>query len=802
MYTGQLEYWTSEQNALYKTAQKMNIDVLTKVLDAQLGTPTLTTTSPQTTPLPHPIVNERKIITLPSHQSSLLRKSSHQELPTTLPGRKLPIWRRKIDTPASSSSSTTTMNDSTTCYGKRKNQQTSGPSRFDLPEVEDFALGVFSSFDDITYNTKPIAQAQKQDKDESIDMSYNRSEIDNLKNDTTEDEDDDMKNEKSWENSDDDWSGPKGILRDPDVQASPAKRVRFELEEKENVEKKKKNSLNTGDSIDNHAKIIREVLKKYPHLVKNNKNIRLKIMQKEGKSNETNASSKTKVSYVVLKSDHLMAGNIDDNQTGEQSSGAGQQQQLLSLEPGEHGPWKCRKCNIDEEYKKYYMYRRHMQDVHNEKFDPRVCEHCGYKATKRNMLMYHLYTQHNIPPPKNMSFPKCHACNYVALSENLLVRHQINHNHRKVARSLEEVQCAQCHLTFKDVNDLACHEMSTGHGTIINGKEQKGYRCPHCSKLFVRPTNLQVHIDCAHRNLRENNDLLMENITLEPSSEAEALSTVASGIAASLGVGSDALIVDHHQQQHGIVTTADGEGGYLVPEIDINHLTQGASYNGHDIVEGQQMIMLIDNEAYQNQLEEHHQQQQPQQLEISSNEQLVMQGTDEGMIVYIADNEGRHEQAEHQVYETYQQIDNVNQQSDENNQVIEEEEEEEEEGEEEEEEVEEVFEEVEEVVEEVEEVVEEESNETMDNINEQEEGNDEDVGEQIEEEIHYVEETEIVEFDEEQGDNGEHQQGQSMMIIEEEHLESQEAPDDSNKQKQTSALVAEWDESSTEMNES
>lgn len=38
MYTGQLEYWTSEQHALYRTAQKMNMTVLTKLLDAQFNT--------------------------------------------------------------------------------------------------------------------------------------------------------------------------------------------------------------------------------------------------------------------------------------------------------------------------------------------------------------------------------------------------------------------------------------------------------------------------------------------------------------------------------------------------------------------------------------------------------------------------------------------------------------------------------------------------------------------------------------------------------------------------------------------
>ena len=41
MYTGQLEYWTSEQSALYRTAQKMKMTVLTKLLDAQSSTSNL-----------------------------------------------------------------------------------------------------------------------------------------------------------------------------------------------------------------------------------------------------------------------------------------------------------------------------------------------------------------------------------------------------------------------------------------------------------------------------------------------------------------------------------------------------------------------------------------------------------------------------------------------------------------------------------------------------------------------------------------------------------------------------------------
>ncbi|XP_034950460.1 centrosome-associated zinc finger protein CP190 [Chelonus insularis] len=714
MYTGQLEYWTSEQNALYKTAQKMNMTVLTKLLDAQFNTTNAQPSTPTTS-------NEKSIISV-QKTSSPTKKSppaNNQSMPTTpLPGRKLPIWRRKIESPS---------NSDTGMFGHKSAETTSGPSRFDLPEVDDIALGVFSSFDDITYNTKPIVQASGQSS------SGNRS----FKTNDTEDEDEDGHDNKPWENSDDDWTGSKSRS-----QEGPSKRVRFELEEKENMEKSKNASQNSAESINNHAKIIREVLKKYPHLVKNNKNIRLKIMQKEPKSSE-HSSGKTKVSYLVLKSDHLMSGNDEDEKPG-------------NVGGTENGPWKCHKCDLEEEYHSYYMYRRHMQDVHDEKFDPRICEHCGYKATKRNILMYHLYTRHNVPPPKNMSFPKCHACQYVALSETLLVRHQINHNHRPLTRSTlsEEIQCVQCGQNFKDVTELASHEIKTGHGTSMNGKEKGGYRCPHCHKVFIRSTNLQVHMDCAHKDLREPENVPVPSIPLEPSSEAEALSHVVSGIAASLGVGE--TITPDHQEIH---TT---ESSFLVNEMELNSMSHDSTYNGHNL-EGQQMIMLINNEDYQQtELSQGHH--QPQQLHIASNEQLVMQGTDDGMIVYI---HGTDDQSNHSTYETYQ-----TQQTQESEEIVEEV--------------------VEEVLEEEEEEAEHGEKQVM--------ATEDESNQNAEEVIQYVEEeTEIVEYEDEQSQGDQTQQQQeSMMIIEEEEVHHEEK----NQKQKSSELADEWDEESIEMAES
>ncbi|XP_076243657.1 centrosome-associated zinc finger protein CP190 [Calliopsis andreniformis] len=752
MYTGQLEYWTSEQHALYRTAQKMNMTVLTKLLDAQFNTASLQNEQP-TKCNTKPVIAVSKPSTS-STKPTTTSTSSPALSNQPLPGRKLPIWKRKLD----ASQSTSPLNyEMRTFHGmsstNRPTEVTPGPSRFDLPEAEEFALGVFSSFDDITYNTKPIVQAPDTYKRESSPTGKCSPDGDS-KNDTTEDEDDDgHMNEKSLKemNSDDDWSVARCFQRGQESQPSPSKRVRFDLEEKENMDKGKSSyKANSEDSITNHAKIIREVLKKYPHLVKNNKNIRLKIMQKEAKSSDSNSAGKTKVSYVVLKSDHLMSSN-NGEENESKSNGC--------VDGGETGPWKCNKCDIEEEYTNYYMYRRHMQDVHEEKFDPRVCEHCGYKATKRNILMYHLYTKHNVPPPKSMCFPKCQACSYVALSETLLVRHQINHNHRPTSRQhssvAEEIQCMQCSQTFKDVTELTTHEINTGHGNLSDGKE-KGHRCTHCGKVFVRATNLQVHLDCVHKDIRDSEAVSITPISLEPSSEAEALSHVASGIAASLGVG-DSVPTESQEM-------ATSETEYIVPDMQLNNISHEMTYNAHEL-DGQPMIMLIDNDNYQQQ--ENEQQQQPQQLNISDNEQIVMQGTEDGMIVYIHGNE----ETDRQTYETYQSQELT-------------------------EETEEI---VEEVVEEVEEKVMDEEMQV-----EQSEILEECNVDQVEEVIQYVEEqTEIVEYDEQcsEQSNSIDESQESVMIIEEEHVEGEQDTEKDDKEDTTRSFT-EWNEDSKELVES
>ena len=436
---------------------------------------------------------------------------------------RLTNWKRKSKN-QTALASLKNFSDLSTHHVKCKSSsvENTGPSRFDLPEIEDLTLGVFSSFDDITYNTKPIVQAP-----ENI---CGTRQINNFSNnsETTamlafcHDENYAKQQYQESNSSDEDWiKSSESIFQCQNNLVPALKKVKFDLDEKENISKPINNCLLSStvvcsDTIDNHAKIIREVLKKYPHLVQHNKNIRLKITQKESKNSEFSIPSKTKVSYVVLKSDSLIT-KIDTSNSTEN----------LKDYLEENGPWRCSKCNLEEQYTNYYMYRRHMQDVHSERFDPRICEHCGYKATKRNILMYHMFTKHNVSPPKSMSFPKCHLCSYIALSESLLVRHQNNHKQASLKLNShglmsDSICCSECNQNFNDVTELASHEITSGHGTSIKNKV-KGHYCFYCGKHFIKDTNLKDHIDCFHKNLN-GNEYLQDMLNLmQTSSETDSV---------------------------------------------------------------------------------------------------------------------------------------------------------------------------------------------------------------------------------------------------------------------------------------
>lgn len=723
MYTGILEFHESIFDRLYSTARLMNMTVLTKLLDAQ---------KVPISPIPKPINKRTPVtpITWNLQGKRIAPKTMDPDLPEPLPGRKLPIWKRKSvpGTVSYRSSEKSSMPEPlATKYFKSSVDDTPKPTRFEWPEEDDNSFET-SSFDEISYTSKPLLlpSREKSPKPSTSNFEelkrssssvkrpaspvYNDNKKVNIQ-DVKEylkeqklrsdyiDYDDSEAADNDLQTYDDDdsaeESADKDAVFDQNVEDTPNKsilkndastphnkRVRFSLEGKENASVKTTpkpaatTAAKAGTSVDmsNHTKIITEVLKKYPHLVKKNKNIRLKILAKGSGANSTGVKPSgtpvkvvkptSKVSYMVMKPEQ------SSPQSGDKKD----------------GQWLCHKCSSTNppQFDAYHLYRKHLTDVHNEKVDSQMCNICGHVSRKQNMLMYHKYVKHNIAPPPLYQFPKCKECPYIALSPTLLTKHQYNHTHLNLV-------CAECNTAFTTKSQLIAHIQTTGHSEKSSSQT---YDCGYCSKKFISDETLFQHIKKNHKSeARRDNIISSEEIDemddqelttpqtpappplreapkekikilsdikvntpiptsgllpvrtvttissekipkieetrvedsqpLEPSSEAESLSNVASGIAASLGLVNTIVVLDENQfilqSQDGVQENISGTGRteFILPEVtnienipnlhvsqhqvitaDNNTIISQATLNKNNITSTDELVMVLTDHDY------------------------------------------------------------------------------------------------------------------------------------------------------------------------------------------------------------
>nr|CAD7263192.1 unnamed protein product [Timema shepardi] len=355
MYTGRLEYRIELQDRLYSTAKQMNMMVLTKLLDAQAAAQTATPRAAAQTAPPRAAMN--KSLSQIHHVAVPVKKYGQPKvvdpnLPETLPGRKLPIWKRRSVPTSKPSGSDYFSSPYTNEFDmSSRSSDEPRPTRFEWPDADTSVLAPMtftSAFDNLSYETPPIIKASKTDIRSSttpINMSYpttsKASTFEDIKRNVVTKRpasmmlanDNNAKKAKMM-----DLQAPQTSTQEEEPHASPivasSKKVRFSFdtssaEEKENAANKVKlvskevtqqpvvsrpqstamNTLSNSGNVSNHAKIISEVLKKYPNLVKKNKNIKLKIMHRGGlptssvPSDGDPKTQKPKVSYVMLKSD-------------------------------------------------------------------------------------------------------------------------------------------------------------------------------------------------------------------------------------------------------------------------------------------------------------------------------------------------------------------------------------------------------------------------------------------------------------------------------------------------------------------
>ncbi|XP_025420330.1 centrosome-associated zinc finger protein CP190 [Sipha flava] len=214
---------------------------------------------------------------------------------------------------------------------------------------------------------------------------------------------------------------------------------------------KKLKIVSDTDPEKSNSKIVENILKKYPHLLKSKGNIKLKIMSSTDHSQFESIIINTPNSVEKI----LPVGtNVKEPLTIHKVK-----PDIMNIK----GPWSCTLCGSDTnplQLETYFTFRRHLVEKHNEKEDTRVCQHCGHFSVRKSLQVHHMYTKHNIPPPPEYKFPKCDQCGFVATTDVHLKRHKtLDKCSSKPQVSKPDVNytCNECSRTFRSSLMLKGH---------------------------------------------------------------------------------------------------------------------------------------------------------------------------------------------------------------------------------------------------------------------------------------------------------------------------------------------------------
>lgn len=299
MYTGTLEFQYSMFDKLLKTAKDMNMTVLLKLLEAHhLATRNIRK------PVNPVVLNKQAPRNITGSSISSYNRTSSVTTTKRNAGQK--IVYKHHQTTIAPVLGTKALPEPVQVIAKYSHAMSSvrGPTRF---EMDDQSLEAFEGqFDAISYESKPLLTAEQIKKEEESstferlkkDMTIKRPPPSSLtsppaKKPNLEDvkeltENIRLRKQLAGEEMEDDTDEyfDDTPFDDDDDDVQPVNRNAGGGKSYGTSTVAKPSTPRTTISIKedngnvNHAKIISEVLKKYPHLVKNNKNIKLKIMQK------------------------------------------------------------------------------------------------------------------------------------------------------------------------------------------------------------------------------------------------------------------------------------------------------------------------------------------------------------------------------------------------------------------------------------------------------------------------------------------------------------------------------------------
>ncbi|XP_066140856.1 centrosome-associated zinc finger protein Cp190 isoform X1 [Euwallacea fornicatus] len=521
MYTGMLEFHPSIYDKLYRAAETMNIAVLSKLLEAQLAPMSKAAGSSRM---------KRDKDTISSWKDSAKRapKTSpvapaipaSNDLPSSFPGRR-GAWRKKTSMPAAVQShpASATFNTKWNSGPVERDplsfpDNTPKPTRFEWPDEEVAPISMYPSFDDVSLTSKPLWTKEDDPKIAPSTVVENKTSASarHKSNSTSQEYEDDFaeKDQKGCvsqlpETASNDSTNKRKA--ENKLTTSP-KRVKVMNQEEETVI-----SITTSNPSEvDHTKIVSEVLKKYPELVKKKRNIKLKITQ--SKTEQPQIKIQTIKEKVLPKEPQPLPSSIETapfphvkeikkdavaiketSVTKKESSytkkKANNTNNVKCGAVSEDGPWICMECvgqdRESAEFVLYYLFRKHMTDQHQIAFDSSLCKYCGKRCGTDHLMIYHLYTKHGLKPPRNTAFPSCSKCPFIAPTTERLQEHVQTHGN-------QEVQCPNCYLGFFSKKDLQGHLQIAGHSS----RKTSILDCAYCLKKLQNPVTLFTHVRSQH----------------------------------------------------------------------------------------------------------------------------------------------------------------------------------------------------------------------------------------------------------------------------------------------------------------
>ena len=136
------------------------------------------------------------------------------------------------------------------------------------------------------------------------------------------------------------------------------------------------------------AKMIMDLIKKNPKLLRDDHPTKLKIKQMSASGQE-----RIMIVSVSTKIDLQGKRSIQIIQSPEYDA------ELIRVD----GPWSCTRClragGKILEFSSYQECRTHMTKVHSVTFDPNSCERCGEKCSDRTALTHHKADRHGVQLP-------------------------------------------------------------------------------------------------------------------------------------------------------------------------------------------------------------------------------------------------------------------------------------------------------------------------------------------------------------------------------------------------------------------